>query len=223
MDDELEYEQARKRMVEGLCIRMDLTDKRVIEAMLKVERHKFVPERLKGVAYNDYPLEIGEGQTISAPHMVAIMAEKLDVLPNMKVLEVGGGSGYHAAVVAELAKPGHVYSIEIKPTLAERARENLRKAGYENYVTVITGDGTLGYPEEAPFDRIFIAAAAPQIPPPLIEQLRDGGKMLIPLGSRYHQELILIEKENGNIKKRELGGCVFVPMVGKYGFKFSQI
>ncbi len=219
MQDDEELARARRRMVEGVRIRMDISDERVVEAMIKVERHKFVPERLRHVAYNDYPLDIGEGQTISAPHMVAIMAEKLDIAPGMNILEIGGGSGYHAAVVAELARPGHVFSIEIKPALAECARRNIECAGYSEFVTVITGDGTLGYSEKAPYDRIFIAAAAPDIPRPLVEQLREGGKMLAPVGSRMLQELTLLEKRDGKMRRYELGGCVFVPMIGEYGFK----
>ncbi len=189
---------------------------RVVEAMSRVPRELFVPEKLKSEAYYDMPLHIGYGQTISAPHMVAIMCEILDLQKGMKVLDVGGGSGYHAAVMADLVGPdGHVYSVERIPELAAWARENLKKAGITN-VTVVEGDGSLGLPEHAPFDRISVSATAPHVPEPLKQQLRPGGKMVIPVGIGY-QELVLVTRKNGFVTEEKMG-VAFVPLIGKYGF-----
>jgi len=212
------YEE-RKRMVERLKEELNISD-RVLKAMLKVPRHFFVPPQYSKEAYSDYPLPIGYGQTISAPHMVAIMCDLLDVLPGHKVLEVGGGSGYHAAVVAELAgKSGKVVMVERIPELAERAKNTLETLGYDN-VKVVVGDGSEGYEEEAPYDRIYVTAAAPDVPKPLLEQLKPEGKMVIPVGDAI-QELYVIEKDwSGKIRKRRWGGVRFVPLVGKYGFRF---
>jgi protein-L-isoaspartate(D-aspartate) O-methyltransferase len=190
---------------------------RVGEAMAKTPRELFVPEHMKNLAYDDHPLLIGWGQTISAPHMVAIMCEVLDLHEGMKVLEVGGGSGYHAAVMAELVGPkGHVYAVERISDLAEKARQNLERAGYTN-VTVVVGDGRCGLLEHAPYDRISVACAAPDVPAPLKEQLKTGGKLVIPVGSHY-QELLLVTKTNG-FEIKQCGGVVFVPLIGSYGFK----
>jgi protein-L-isoaspartate(D-aspartate) O-methyltransferase len=173
---------------------------------MAVPRHLFLPPEMCEQAYVDTPLQIGEGQTISAPHMVAIMAEALDLHPGLKVLEVGGGSGYHAAVMAELVRPGgKVFTIERIPLLVEMARKNLEAAGYSEVVEVIEGDGTRGLPEHAPYDRISVAAAAPHVPEPLKDQLSDGGKMLVPVGGSWYPE--------------NLGGCVFVPLIGEHGHK----
>jgi protein-L-isoaspartate(D-aspartate) O-methyltransferase len=199
-----------------------------MKAMLRVPRELFVPEELRHLAYEDTPLPIGHGQTISAPHMVALMTELAEIEPGMKVLEVGTGSGYHAAVLAEVVAPsdeprerwGHVYTIERIPEPAERARRNLERAGYADRVTVIVGDGSLGYPEKAPYDRIIVTAAAPDIPEPLLEQLRPGGKMVIPIGTRYMQYLYVIEKiHDGRIKSRPVTPCLFVPLIGRYGWR----
>jgi len=188
--------------------------------MEAVERHLFVPKEIEEQAYYDTPLYIGEGQTISAPHMVGIMVQALDLRPGQKVLEVGGGSGYHAAVMAELVKPnGRVITIELVDVLAARAKENLRMAGYGDAVKVVTGDGSGGCPQEAPFDRISVAAAAPDVPRPLKEQLAEGGILLVPAGSRYHQDLIRVTRSEGEFREEDLGPCVFVPLLGKYGFK----
>ncbi len=212
------YEE-RKRMVERLKEELNISD-RVFRAMLKVPRHLFVPPQYSREAYSDYPLPIGYGQTISAPHMVAIMCDLLDVLPGHKVLEIGGGSGYHAAVVAELVgKNGKVVMVERIPELAERAKNTLEALGYDN-VKVVVGDGSGGYEEEAPYDRIYVTAAAPEVPEPLLKQLKPGGKMVIPVGDAI-QELYVIEKDwSGRIRKKKWGGVRFVPLVGKYGFRF---
>jgi protein-L-isoaspartate(D-aspartate) O-methyltransferase len=219
--DEAAFKARRERLVDGLAERGYVTQPAVLESMKAVRRHLFVPERNRPEAYEDRPLDIGEGQTISAPHMVGIMAEKLDLCTGQKVLEIGGGSGYHAAVVAHLVGPkGHVYSVERIASLAERARRNLEEAGYSKVVTTVVGDGTLGLPEHAPYDRVFVAAASPGIPPPLFEQLREGGKMLVPVGEVYlGQELVMVEKRKGRPVTTEHGGCVFVPLIGEHGFR----
>lgn len=189
----------------------------VLEAMEKVPRELFVPEDLQARAYDDIPLPIGFGQTISAPHMVAIMCDILDLKKGMSVLDVGGGSGYHAAVMAELIGPeGRVYSVERVPELAARSREGLKRAGIEN-VTVVEGDGSLGLPDHAPYDRINVAATAPSAPEPLKQQLKPGGKMVVPVGLGF-QELILVTRKNGFVTE-ELMGVAFVPLIGEHGFK----
>jgi len=212
------FESVRARLIDRLKKRIgvDHISEQVLHAMMSVPRHLFVRKSDIAHAYDDYPLPIGYGQTISAPHIVAIMCTLLDVEKGMKILEIGGGSGYHAAVLAELTGPdGMVYSIERIPELAEFARDNLRNAGYPN-AAVMTGDGTLGLPEYAPYDRILVACAAPAIPPPLIDQLKRGGKMAIPIGD-YMQELYIVHK-NDVISKEKSGGVIFVPLIGKYGF-----
>jgi len=188
----------------------------VLAAMGNVPRHLFVREGDRANAYEDYPLSIGHGQTISAPHMVGIMCSLLEIEKGMKILEIGGGSGYHAAVLAELTgHGGMVYSIERVTELAEFARQNLTDAGYKN-VVVATGDGTLGLSEHAPYDCITVACAAPAVPQPLVDQLKRGGRMTIPIG-KYTQELYLIHK-NDVISTEKSGGVVFVPLIGEYGF-----
>jgi protein-L-isoaspartate(D-aspartate) O-methyltransferase len=176
-----------------------------------VRREDFVPQNLRDYAYYDEPLPIGKEQTISAPHMVAIMCDLLRIEPQSHVLEIGTGSGYHAAVLAELAPQGTVYTIERFEGLAEHARK-LVPANVE----VITGDGSLGLPEKAPFDRILVTCSAPEIPPPLLNQLKECGRMVIPLG-RELQELYLVRKNN-SITKEAYGGVAFVLLIGRYGF-----
>ncbi|MGD1061193.1 MAG: protein-L-isoaspartate(D-aspartate) O-methyltransferase [Methanomassiliicoccales archaeon] len=216
----MEHAAARKRLVRRLVDEGVISDPRVIAALEAVERHLFVPTEIEEQAYYDTPLYIGEGQTISAPHMVGIMAQALGLRPGLKVLEVGGGSGYHAAVMAELVKPnGRVVSVELIEVLAARARENLRRSGHAGLVEVVTGDGSVGYPPEAPFDRISVAAAAPAVPKPLKEQLADRGRLLVPVGSRWGQELIRVTRSGEGLQEENLGPCVFVPLLGKYGFK----
>lgn len=209
----MEYDAQMRSLIEEL--RYQGVSKRVLDAMKSVPRHLFIPEDEQQHAYADYPLPIGMGQTISAPHMVAIMCDVLDIQDGMNILEVGAGSGYHAAVMARLAGSGHIYAIEIIESLASSARENLKKAGIRN-VTVVVGDGSLGLPAYAPYDRISVAAAAPEISSVLTDQLKPHGKLVIPVG-RLFQELYLVTKTNG-IKKEAKGGVVFVPLVGKKGF-----
>lgn len=190
---------------------------KVLQAMTRVPREIFVPEDIRSRSYDDTPLPIGQGQTISAPHMVAIMCDILDLQKGMNVLEVGGGSGYHAAVMAEIIGPeGHVYSVERVPELVSRAREALKRAGILN-VTVVEGDGSNGLPEHAPYDRISVAATAPAVPEPLKDQLKVGGKLVIPVGVGY-QELLLVTRKNGFVVEEKMG-VVFVPLIGEHGFK----
>ncbi len=211
----MEFENQKNRLIDEL--RRHGTSERVLDAMRRVPRHLFVPEREQKNAYADHPLPIGWGQTISAPHMVAIMCDLLDIQDGMKVLEIGAGSGYHAAVMAELAGNGHVYAVELIEDLALFARENIKKAGISN-VTVLVEDGSIGLPGFAPYDRISVACAAPDIPETLTEQLKPGGKLVIPVG-KHIQELYLVTKING-LKKEAKGGVVFVPLVGKKGFPY---
>ncbi len=214
MEEERGYEEERRKLV--ALLRAHGISEKVLEAMMHVKRHLFVPRELRDQAYGDYPLPIGEGQTISAPHMVAMMCDYQEFKKGEKVLEIGAGSGYHAAVIAEIiGEAGHVYSVERIQWLVEFARENLKRAGYR-HVAVTLGDGTLGLPEHAPYDKISVTCAAPDIPPPLLEQLKTGGKMVIPIG-KYTQELYLVKKRNGVEKERKCG-VIFVPLIGRYGF-----
>jgi protein-L-isoaspartate(D-aspartate) O-methyltransferase len=204
----------RDDLLEGM---RGLVSDRVIRAMSRVPRELFVPQAYLSRAYYDTPLFIGAGQTISAPHMVAIMCDLLDLQEGMKVLEVGGGSGYHAAVMADLISPsGHVYSIERLPELADQARRNLETAGIEN-VTMIVGDGSVGLALHAPYDRISVAATAPDVPEPLKQQLKPGGKMVLPVGRGY-QELLLVTRKNGFVIEEKMG-VAFVPLIGEKGFR----
>ncbi len=204
----------KEYLLEGMRGRID---DRVIQAMDKIPRELFIPEPYRLNAYDDTPLPIGHGQTISAPHMVAIMCDLLDLRNGMKVLEVGGGSGYHAAIMAELVKPdGYIFSIERIDELVAKAKENLRKAGVFN-VSMIGGDGSTGLPEHAPFDRISVAATAPRIPDPLKQQLKVGGKMVIPVGTAF-QELVMLTRKNGFYIEEKMG-VAFVPLIGEHGFK----
>ncbi|MFH0839229.1 MAG: protein-L-isoaspartate(D-aspartate) O-methyltransferase [Candidatus Omnitrophota bacterium] len=203
--------QRRRRMVEEQIIARGVKDKNVIDAMLKVPRHMFVPENELPYAYVDSPLPIGENQTISQPYIVAYMTEALALTSSDKVLEIGTGSGYQAAVLAEIVKD--VYTIEIINALAERASETLSALGYKN-IKVRCGDGYKGWQEEAPFDAVIITAAPPKIPQPLIDQLKIGGRLVAPIGDIY-QELVLITKTEKGILRKNLGAVIFVPMTGE--------
>ena len=222
----MSYEEKRKELVQHLINRRVLTKKEVIDAMLKVPRHKFLPKEAVSTAYIDSPVSIGLGQTISAPHMNAMMCELLDLKESDKILEIGTGSGYHAALCAEIIapansnNPGHVYTIERHKRLAERARKSLKDAGYAHDVTVIHGDGTLGYSKEAPYDKILVTAASPKkIPQPLKDQLKDGGIICIPAGSReFGQNLYLIQKQGNEYNVDKITGVRFVSLIGKHGW-----
>ncbi len=203
-------------MVEQQLRRRGVRDRRVLNAMLRIPREEFVPENLRGEAYSDAPLAIGHGQTISQPYMTALMAELLELRGDEKVLDVGTGSGYHAAVLGALAR--EVISIERIPELAEIARENLRRTGLDGNITVMCGDGSVGVPQSEPFDAISVAAASPGTPPTLLAQLRDPGILVIPAGTRKDQELQVVRKENGKIGTRVVSGCRFVPLLGREAF-----
>jgi len=211
----MDFDRARRDMVRTQIMARNMRDSRVLNAMERVPRHLFVPREQIHRAYDDCALPIGQGQTISQPYMVAVMTELLRLKGNEKVLEIGTGSGYQTAILAELA--GEVYSIERLPLLTEFARRNLEKAGYTN-VNLRTSDGSMGWPEEAPFDRIIITAAAPDFPPPLLEQLAEGGTGVAPVGVRQGQLLVRITKEGGNIRESRYTPCIFVPLVGEYGW-----
>lgn len=205
------YESNRQQMVETQIVRRNITDQNVLDAMKAVPRHLFVAERYRREAYDDHPLPIAGGQTISQPYIVAIMTELIQIDSSSKVLEIGTGSGYQAAVLGEISDS--VYSIEIIPELADRASELLDSLNYQN-VHVKYGDGYQGWPEESPFDAIIVTAAAPEIPQPLINQLKIGGRMIIPVGEG-HQDLILITKSKTGIVKKSIIPVRFVPMTGE--------
>ena len=212
-----EYYEKRRRLIERLRDEFNLSEN-VVRVMIEVPRHLFVPPFYRSEAYNDYPLPIGHGQTISAPHMVAIMCNLLDLKEGMRILEIGTGTGYHAAVVSRIVgEGGRIITVERIPELAERAKEIYRDLGYEN-IEVVVGDGSRGYEKEAPYDRIYVTASAPKIPENLLFQLKHGGKLLIPIGD-FVQYLYIVEKdEHGRIHKKSWGAVRFVPLVGDEGF-----
>lgn len=210
------FEAQRRAMVAEQLRHRGILDERVLRAMEKVPRHLFVPTPLQKTAYDDNPVPVGEGQTISQPFIVAYMLEALRIAPESRVLEIGSGTGYQAALLGELAC--EVYTIERVLSLAVAAQQNLQQLGYAN-VEVIHGDGTRGLPEHAPFDRIIVAAAAPDVPTALFEQLAEGGRMIIPVGSPEMQGLLLVHKQNGLPVTQQLEGCRFVPLLGEQGFR----
>ncbi len=213
----MNLEERRRELIENLKKEGILRKKEVVDAMSRVPREEFVLPFYRKEAYADYPLPAEGGQTISAPHMVAMMTELLDLKRGHRVLDVGTGTGYHAAVMAEIVGPeGEIYGVEMVRALAERAVETIRRTGYDN-IRIYVGDGSVGMPDKAPFDRILVACAAPDIPEPLIKQLKDGGKMVIPVGNMT-QRLMLVEKSGNKIKTSFHGYCIFVPMKGRYGF-----
>ncbi len=217
------------KLIEGLIKQGTLKSPSVINALQQVPRVKFLTKEGQKYAAVDTPMQIGFGQSVSAPHMVAIMNEALQLEVGSKVLEVGAGSGWHAATIAEVVAPkfaprsewGHIYTVEVIASLAEMARKNIINAGYGDRVTIINGDGGKGYPEKAPYDRILVTAAAPQIPIPLIDQLKSGGIMLVPVGSPFlFQKLVKVTKQvDGKIVEENLGGVSFVPLTGEFGHK----
>jgi protein-L-isoaspartate(D-aspartate) O-methyltransferase len=210
------FTKARDRMVETQLVARGIHDPRVLEAMRKIPRHLFVDEALRDQSYNDHPLPIGEKQTISQPFIVALMTESLHLEGNEKVLEIGTGSGYQAAILAELA--GRVFSIERHPNLAYRANQILRKMGYTN-VIIRVGDGSMGWPDDSPFDGILVTAGTPSIPQPLVDQLAPGGRLVAPVGDRFTQEMVLVERTSEGTTKSNLGSVRFVDLVGKWGWK----
>ncbi len=212
----MNYAALRNRMVEEQLIPRGISNERVLEAFRTVERHVFIPAELRDSAYEDHPLPIGEGQTISQPYMVALMTQCLDLKGDEKILEIGTGSGYQAAILAGIVK--EVYSVERVELLAKRAESALKKLGYNN-VKIKVGDGTLGWREYAPYDGIIVTAAAPKIPDTYTEQLNIEGKLVIPTGTRFSQILTVAEKKTDGIRAREVCGCVFVPLLGKDGWR----
>lgn len=210
---ELNFTKMRQEMVEIQIKERGIKDDRVLTAMLKVERHRFVPEHLQSFAYQDSALPIGEEQTISQPYIVALMTESLELKPTDRVLEIGTGSGYQAAILSELAK--EVYTVEIIEELAKTAEERLRELGYRD-ILVRCADGYLGWSEYAPFDCVIVTCASDHIPQPLIDQLAEGGRLIIPLGSPEYQVLTLIRKKNGKLESSQIAPCIFVPMTGGY-------
>ncbi len=208
------YARQRNQMVEEQIKKREIKDPKVLEAMRSVKRHEFVPEYNRHLAYSDRPLPIGHDQTISQPYIVALMTDYLNIKKGDKVLEVGTGSGYQAAVLSEITSK--VYSIEIVEELAKRARKTLADHGYEN-VRIKIGDGFKGWEEHAPYDGIIVTASPSEVPPPLKEQLAEGGRMIIPVGGPIFQNLALLEKEKGEIKRTEVSGVRFVPMVDDEG------
>ena len=210
-----EFAEARERMVVDQLERRGIRDRRVLAAMQRVPRHLFVPPAQQPLAYEDRALAIGEGQTISQPYMVAVMTEALALASSARVLEIGTGSGYQAAVLAELAR--EIISIERKPELAAEAERCLQVLGYHN-VTVIVGDGSVGYAEAAPYDGILVTASAPTVPPSLKTQLADGGRLVVPVGTRFTQELQVIERRGEVFVEARREPCVFVPLVGREGW-----
>lgn len=217
--DEERFQTLRDKMVERQLMARDITDPRVLAAMRTVPRHLFVPEKYWDEAYADYPLPIGENQTISQPYIVALMTQALALQGHETVLEIGCGSGYQAAVLSLLAK--EVYSIERYASLAEKAKLTLHQLGYKN-VHVMIGDGSVGLKEKAPFDGIIVTAAAPKVPQALLNQLKDNGRLVIPVGPRWNQYLELWQRKGDDFTSTQLGAVAFVPLRGKEGWQAEE-
>ena len=217
----MNFDIARKKMVESQILSRNIKDRRLIDAMLKVPRHIFVEEAMAAQAYNDKPLPIGEKQTISQPYIVALMTELLELTGKEKVLEIGTGSGYQAAILASLAD--RVYTIERIRSLIPRARKALDSLGFFN-VNIKIADGSTGWKEEAPFDAIMVTAGAPEIPDDLIEQLAMGGKLVIPVGDKFDQTLVRITKrEDGSVFREDFIDCRFVKLIGRFGWEGEEL
>lgn len=210
-----DYDKEQEHMVESQLVRRGIKDRRVLDAMRQVPRHLFVPKDTRGLAYCDGPLPIGQGQTISQPYIVALMTELLELTGQEKVLELGTGSGYQAAILSRLVR--QVYSVERHAALAEQAEKVFAQLGYDNIV-ISVGDGTLGWPEHSPYEAIIVTAAAPDVPQPLMEQLADGGRLVAPVGSRWSQVLAKVKRQGETLTKEHLTAVAFVPLVGKYGW-----
>jgi len=212
----IDFPKARLKMVVEQIVHRGIQNPKIISAMKKIPRHLFVEEALQNQAYSDHPLPIGEKQTISQPYMVALMTESLQLTGEEKVLEIGTGSGYQSAILAELSEK--VFSIERIRPLAIRARNLLYELGYFN-VEIKIFDGTLGWMDESPFDAILVTAGSPDIPQPLVDQLGIGGRLVIPVGDAFSQDLFRVTKTEKGVKKEDLGGCRFVKLIGKYGWE----
>jgi protein-L-isoaspartate(D-aspartate) O-methyltransferase len=211
---------ARAAMVEDQLARRGINEPRVLAAIRRVARDRFVPPEWRALAYADRAVPIGEGQTISQPYIVATMTEALQLRPSDRVLEVGTGSGYQAAILGELAS--EIVTIERRADLAERARATLAALGYTN-VAVVVGDGSLGWQDAAPYDAILVAAGSPSVPASLTAQLADGGRLVIPIGPREHQVLTVVRRVGDRFQQSDAGGCVFVPLIGKEGWDASNM
>jgi protein-L-isoaspartate(D-aspartate) O-methyltransferase len=212
----IDYETARKRMVEGQIARRGIKNPRLLDAFLEVPRHHFIPPNQSAQAYHDGPLPIGKGQTISQPYIVAYMTDKLELTGDEKVLEIGTGSGYQAAILSRMAR--EVHSIERHQSLASSAAAVLHKLGYHN-IRVHLGDGTAGLIEHAPYQAIMVTAAGPEVPGPLLDQLAEGGRLVVPMGGKFAQALYLFRREGGEIRQEELVPVAFVPLIGEYGWE----
>lgn len=214
-DEQNRYEIARREMVDSDLRGRDISDSRVLEVMAEIPREAFVPEKYAGQSYADYPLPIGMGQTISQPYMVALMTQCLELSGTEDVLEIGTGSGYQTAVLSKLA--ARIYTIERFCELAQSAQTVLSRLGLNN-IEYFIGDGSAGWPENRQFDRIIITAGVPEVPPPLITQLKEGGLLAAPIGGQWSQELVVGRKQNNQLTIRTVCGCRFVPLIGKYGY-----
>ena len=212
----LDYHLIRERMVKTQLIPRGINDKRVLGAMGKIPRDRFIEEALKGEAYNDHPLPIGHKQTISQPYIVALMTEAIELTGNERTLEIGTGSGYQTAILAELSEK--VYTVERIKSLLVKSRNILAELGYNN-ILFKAFDGTLGWKEYEPYDAIIVTAGAPNVPQPLLDQLAEGGRLIIPVGNRFSQELIKMTKKRGRYIQKNLGGCRFVDLIGVHGWK----
>jgi protein-L-isoaspartate(D-aspartate) O-methyltransferase len=210
-----DYRLARERMVKNQLVSRGISDRSVLQAMEKIHRHLFVEEALAGEAYNDHPLPIGHKQTISQPYIVALMTEALELTGKETVLEIGTGSGYQTAILAELAKT--VYTVERIEPLLQKSKRLLEEMGYTN-VRFKVSDGTRGWEDYAPYDAIIVTAGAPKVPQPLLDQLSDGGRLVIPIGNRYSQDLMRVTKAKTRFIEENLGGCRFVDLIGTHGW-----
>jgi protein-L-isoaspartate(D-aspartate) O-methyltransferase len=212
----MNYDKERNRMVEEQIVARGVKNERVLAVMRKVPRHEFLPEGIRSMAYADNALPIGESQTMSQPYMVALMSELLELRGKERVLEIGTGSGYQAAILSELCEK--VYTVERIKTLADKARATLDRLGYRT-VAIKVYDGTYGWKEMAPFDAIMVTAGAPDVPPTLVEQLKVGGRMVIPVGERYGQKLVIVAKTAEGVVSQKSIQCMFVPLIGNHGWK----
>jgi protein-L-isoaspartate(D-aspartate) O-methyltransferase len=215
-DEQDEFVRARKHMVHTQIAARGIRDERVLAAMRAVPRHLFVPGHVLGSAYRDSPLPIGQGQTISQPYIVAFMTEMLEPRETDRVLEIGTGSGYQAAILSQLVS--QVITVERFPSLAQEAGQILTRLGYDN-VRIEVGDGSLGWPDEAPYDAIIVTAAAPDVPQPLQDQLAEGGRLLAPVGPRWTQDLVRIRRRGNKFHTESLIAVAFVPLIGKHGWQ----
>lgn len=211
-----DFKKERLAMVEDQLRRRGIHDQRVLEAMAKIPRHSFVSPEYQAAAYEDRPLPIGEGQTISQPYMVAVMTQSLELTGGERVLEIGTGSGYQTATLAELAKT--IFTVERIQVLIQRAQKVLQNLGYEN-IFFLHGDGTKGWREDSPFEGIIVTAGAPEVPQMLTSQLADGGRLVIPVGPRYTQTLYKVTRKGNRFMEEDITGCVFVPLLGDFGWK----